>query len=423
MAPRTIPKEKIALPTIRIELPPRLRRVFGGAADVRGAYGGRGSGKTRSFALMSVVRAYQWAGNGAQGIILCGRQFMNSLADSSMEEIRAAIALQSWLAPYFDIGETYIRTSAALPGRIDFSFSGMDRNIDSIKSKARLKLAWIDEAEPVSEAAWARLIPTLREADSELWVTWNPEREDSATHRRFRETRDPRMRITALNWQDNPWFPKVLDRQRRRDAAQRPDSYHHVWEGGFLRQTEAQVLKGRVTQAEFVPLPYWHGPYFGADWGFSVDPTVLVKCWVAGRRLYIEDEAYGHEVPIDDTPALFARIAGAPEHVIRADNSRPETINFVARHGFPRCIAADKWPGSVEDGVEHLRSYEGIVIHSRCGHAFREAQSWSYQTDRLTGDVLPLLRPGDDHVWDAVRYALAPLIRRRGPAAVRKLIV
>lgn len=418
MAPSTPPKT-----TIRIELPPRLRRVFSGSADVRGAYGGRGSGKTRSFALMSAVRAYQWAGNGAQGIILCGRQFMNSLADSSMEEIRAAITTQSWLTPFFDIGATYIRTSAALPGRIDYRFSGLDRNIDSIKSKARLKLAWIDEAEPVSEAAWTRLIPTLREADSELWVTWNPERDDSATHRRFREVRDPRARIAALNWQDNPWFPEVLDRQRRRDAAQRPDSYHHVWEGGFLRRTEAQVLKGRIVQADFVPLPHWGGPYFGADWGFSVDPTVLIKCWVDGRRLYVEEEAHGHEVAIDDTPRLFARIAGAQEHVIRADNSRPETINFIARHGFPRCIAAEKWPGSVEDGVEHLRSYESIVIHSRCVHAFREAVGWSYQTDRLTGDVLPILRPGDDHVWDAVRYALAPLIRRRGPAAVRKLIV
>ena len=409
--------------SIKVELPPKLRRIFLGDADVRGAFGGRGSGKTRSFALMSAIRAYQWAAAGAEGTILCGRRFMNSLADSSMAEIRAAIASQAWLAPFFDVGESYIRTGAALPGRIDYGFSGLDRNIDSIKSKARLKIAWIDEAESVSEAAWARLIPTLREVDSELWVTWNPEREDSATHRRFRDGDDARRRITSLNWQDNPWFPDVLDRQRRRDAAQRPDTYHHIWEGEFLRQCEAQVLKGRITQAEFFPRPGWSGPYFGADWGFAVDPTVLVKCWVDGRRLFIENEAYGYEVAIDDTPALFARIEGAREHIIRADNSRPETIHFVARHGFSRLIAADKWPGSVEDGVEHLRSYESIVIHPRCGNAFREANGWSYQVDRLSGDVLPVLRAGDDHVWDAVRYALGPLIRRRGSAAIRKLIV
>jgi phage terminase large subunit len=144
---------------------------------------------------------------------------------------------------------------------------------------------------------------------------------------------------------------------------------------------------------------------------------------VNGRRLYIEAEAYGREVAIDDTPALFDTVSGGRDHVIRADNARPETINFIARHGYPRCVAADKWPGSVEDGVEHLRSYERIVIHPRCVHAFKEARDWSYQTDRLSGDVMPVLRPGDDHIWDAVRYALAPLIRRRGPAAVRKLIV
>jgi phage terminase large subunit len=193
--------------SIQIALPPKLLPVFSGQADVRGAYGGRGSGKTRSFAMMSAIRAYQWAGGGAEGLILCGRRFMNSLADSTIEEIKAAITSHDWLAPFFEIGETYIRTSAGLPGRIDYSFLGLERHSDSIKSTARLKLAWIDEAEAVSEAAWASLVPTLREDGSELWVTWNPERENSATHRRFRLTEDRRSKIAELNWQDNPWFP------------------------------------------------------------------------------------------------------------------------------------------------------------------------------------------------------------------------
>ncbi|MDE2302447.1 MAG: phage terminase large subunit [Sphingomonadales bacterium] len=412
-----------ARPTIRVELPPRLRPVFAGAADVRGAWGGRGSGKSRSFALMAALHAYRWAGNGETGTILCGRQFMNTLAESSMEEVKAAITGAGWLLPCFDIGEGYIRTSPWLRGRIDFSFTGLDRNIDGLKGRARLKLAWIDEAEPVSEAAWARLLPTLREEDSELWVTWNPEREDSPTHRRFRLGHDPRMKVTQLCWQDNPWFPARLDRQRRRDAEERPETYAHVWDGAFATCGEALVLRGRVQLAEFQPGRHWHGPYFGADWGFAVDPTCLVKCWVDGRRLYIEDEAYAHEVAIDAIAPLFARIAGASEHVIRGDAARPETINYVSRHGFPKLVAAEKWPGSVADGVEHLRSYEAVVIHPRCVNAFREAGAWRWRSDRLTGDVLPQLAPGDDHVWDAVRYALAPLIRRRGAPAIRTLML
>jgi phage terminase large subunit len=119
---------------------------------------------------------------GDEGIILCGRQFMNSLADSSLEEIKAAIRETDWLTPHFDIGEKYVRTAC---GRVSYAFTGLDRNIDSIKSKSRIRLAWVDEAEPVTEEAWTKLIPTLREEDSELWVTWNPESKRSSTHKRF----------------------------------------------------------------------------------------------------------------------------------------------------------------------------------------------------------------------------------------------
>ena len=144
----------------QIKIPAKLVPVFEGEADVRGAHGGRGSAKTRTFALMTAVRAYKWDMEGRQGIILCARQFMNSLADSSLEEIKAAIRETEWLLPHFDIGETYIRTKS---GRISYSFVGLSRNLNSIKSKFRILLAWIDEAEPVTEEAWVKLIPTLRE--------------------------------------------------------------------------------------------------------------------------------------------------------------------------------------------------------------------------------------------------------------------
>lgn len=230
-----------------IDMPDKLVPVFEGPADTRGAYGGRGSGKTRTFAKMTAVRAYMWAMAGDEGIILCGRQFMNSLADSSLEEIKAAIRSEPWLTPHFDIGEKYIRTA---DGRISYSFVGLDRNIDSIKSKARIKLAWIDEAEPVTEEAWTKLIPTLREDDSELWVTWNPERKTSATHKRFRAgDPDPRVKIVEINWRDNPWFPEILDRARLRDRRDRPDQYEHIWEGDFITVAEGAYFSRQLTVA------------------------------------------------------------------------------------------------------------------------------------------------------------------------------
>lgn len=227
-------------------MPAKLVPVFLGEADVRGAYGGRGSAKTRTFAKMTAVRAHMWAQQGDEGIILCGRQFMNSLADSSLEEIKAGIESEPWLRPHFDIGEKYVRTA---DGRISYSFVGLDRNIDSIKSKARIKLGWIDEAEPVVEEAWRKLIPTLREDDSELWVTWNPEREVSATNKRFRNSADPRTKIVEMNWRDNPWFPDILNRVRLRDLEERPDHYGHIWEGEFVTVVDGAYYAKCLTKA------------------------------------------------------------------------------------------------------------------------------------------------------------------------------
>jgi phage terminase large subunit len=85
----------------------------------------------------------------------------------------------------------------------------------------------------------------------------------------------------------------------------------------------------------------------------------------------------------------------------------------MKQHGYPLIVAAEKGPGSVEDGTEHLRSYEAIVIHPRCTHFAEEAKLWSYKTDRLTGDVLPVLVDKHNHCMDSARYALEPIIRAR----------
>ena len=236
--------------TARIALPPKLVPVFTGPADVRGAYGGRGSGKTRSFAKMTAVRAYAFAEAGISGQILCARKFQNSLADSSLEEIKRAIEDEPWLADAFEVGESYVRTK---DGRVAYAFAGLERNIDSIKSKGRLLLAWVDEAEGVSDEAWNILGPTLREEgtgwSAELWVTWNPKRKGSATDKRFRQAKSPRMKVAEINWRDNPRFPKVLKRQRLEDLHERPDTYDHVWEGAYATVVAGAYFAKHLTTA------------------------------------------------------------------------------------------------------------------------------------------------------------------------------
>ena len=236
---------------VKVALPPKLLDVFSGKAFVRGSYGGRGSGKTRSFAKMSAVRALMWAEAGKSGIILCGRQYMNSLDESSLEEIKTAINEEPFLRESFIITERTIKTdSEKFDGLVEYKFSGLDRNIQSVKSKARILLCWVDEAEPVTEHAWEVLIPTLRDEESELWCTWNPERKGSATNKRFRDSKDPLTKCVELNYKDNPWFPDILDRARLKDKLERPESYEHIWNGDFITTMTGAYYASALTQAK-----------------------------------------------------------------------------------------------------------------------------------------------------------------------------
>lgn len=247
-----------------IRLPAKLIPVFQGEADVRGAWGGRGSGKTRSFAKMIAVRGYMFGKAGITGILVCARQFMNSLEDSSLEECKRAIEDEPFLADYYDVGEKYIKSR---DGLIAFAFSGLDRNISSIKSKGRILICWVDEAEPVTNEAWTTLIPTLREEgagwNAELWITWNPKRKKSPVEERFRHSTDPRYKVVRLNYMDNPKFPDKLERDRQRDMIERPEQYGHIWDGEYVSVIEgayyaAHLLaarsSGRIGRVEPDPL-------------------------------------------------------------------------------------------------------------------------------------------------------------------------
>jgi phage terminase large subunit len=236
--------------TATIKLPKKLRTVFSGRADIRWACGGRGSGKTRSFAKMAAVKGYQFGMNGTSGIILCARQFMNSLEDSSLEEVKRAIEDEPWLKDYYNIGEKFIRSK---DGRISFSFAGLDRNIASIKSKGRLLLCWVDEAEPVTGEAWDTLIPTLREEgedwSAELWATWNPKRKAAPVESRFRFADSENVKGVVLNWSDNPKFPAKLERDRQECLKANADQYAHIWEGDYIGAVEGAYFAASINKA------------------------------------------------------------------------------------------------------------------------------------------------------------------------------
>lgn len=391
-----------------IKLPPKLVQVFTpprGELRYRGAYGGRGSGKSFSFALMAAVWGY-----AEKMRILCTRELQVSIKESFHAEVKNAIASTPWLAAHYDVGIDYIRGKNGT----EFIFRGLRHNMSAIKSMAHIDLCVIEEAEDVPEASWQDLEPTIRAEGSEIWAIWNPKKDGSPVDNRFRKATPPRSAIVQMNFSDNPWFPAVLDEQRKhQQRVLDPATYAHIWEGAYLHHSEAQIFRGKYRVDEFNPEQGWDGPYFGVDFGFAQDPTTGVKCWVYERKLFIEYDAAKVGLELDETSEyLKARVPDIEAYTSRADSARPESISYLKRHGLPRIEGVDKWKGSVEDGIQFMRSFNEIVIHPRCRDAVNEFLLYSYKVDRLTGDILPQIVDANNHVVDAIRYALAPIIKR-----------
>lgn len=337
---------------------------------------------------------------------------MNSLEDSSMEEVKQAIRSEPFLNAYYDIGEKYIRS---VNGLIEYKFVGLRNNLDSVKSKARILIAWVDEAENVSESAWQKLIPTVRTEGSEIWVTWNPEKEGSPTDLRFRQHRVPDMRIVEMNYSDNPWFPSVLEKERQNDLKRLDDAtYRWIWEGAYRQNSAAQIFADKYSIRDFEAKSDWDGPYQGLDFGFAQDPTAALRCWIHDDCVWIDYEAGKVGLELDQTKDyILRRIPDFEQYVTRADSARPESISYLRRKGLSRIKPAEKGKGSVEDGIQHLRSYKTIVIHSRCKQTIEEFRRYSYKVDRLSGDVLPTIIDDFNHYIDALRYATEPVMKKR----------
>ena len=379
----------------------------------KGAKGGRGSGKSHFFAQLVVVKMVQ----DPTLDIVCLREIQKSLTFSAKKLIEGKIEALG-VGSLFRVLEKDIRRideNGELRGRI--IFQGMqDHTAQSIKSLEGFNVAWFEEAARMSQRSLDLLRPTIREEGSEIWFSWNPDQETDPVEKFLVVNGAPENAIVAhVNFDDNPFVPQVMKDEARIWAKNDPDSYGHVWRGEYNTKSDDQVLHGRWTVEEFEVSETWDGPYYGADWGFSTDPNTIVECWVdeAANKLYIRRELWGLGIEIDDTPAFFRKMSGIERYVIRADNARPEMVSHVKRHGFPRMIAADKWPGSVEDGISKLRSYAKIVIHLECPKTATEARLYKYKRDRLTDDILPEVIDKNNHCIDALRYAIEPLTKRR----------
>lgn len=366
-------------------------------------YGGRGSGKSWGIARVLILLA-----KSKKLRILCTRQYQSSISMSVHKLLKDSIGSLG-LSKYFDVTRDTIRCSNGS----EFYFKGIQNNIDEIKSIEGIDICWVEEAQNVSKESWEVLCPTIRKENSEIWISFNPKSGEDETYQRFVIHPSNDCQSVLVNFYDNPWFPDVLRKEMEYCREVNVSDYEYIWLGKPQVNTEAQIFKGRYQIEEFEDAPLTTRFFHGADWGFAQDPTTLVRCFIKNDILYIDYETYGVGVELDETPQLFDKISTARRFPIKADCARPETISFMRRRGF-NIAPAKKWHGSVEDGLAVLKSFKKIIIHPRCKHAADEFRLYSYKIDKNSGDILPIIEDKNNHVIDALRYALDGYIKGRG---------
>jgi phage terminase large subunit len=379
-------------------------------ARYKGLYGGRGAAKSHFFAELLVEENIARKQDN-----VCLREIQRSLEFSVKKLIESKIEGFN-AGAYFEVQDRRILTKRG--GVI--IFEGLQNHTaDSIKSLEGFSRAWVEEAQSLSQRSLDLLRPTIRNEDSELWFSWNPNLETDPIDVLLRgETPPPGSIVRRVSYRDNPWLPKVLRDELEYDQKRDPDKFAHIWLGDYRRNSEARVFRNWTIEEFERPAGTVHR--LGADWGFSIDPSVLVRCSIEGKRLYVDHEAYMVGCEIDALPDLFLSVPEAEKWPMVADSARPETISYMRKHGFPKILPAVKGARSLEEGVEFLKSFD-IVVHPRCTHLIDELTLYSYETDPLTGLVLPKLQDKDNHVIDSLRYACEGVRRAKPPKATPKV--
>lgn len=363
----------------------------------KGAYGGRGSGKSHHFA----ERAIEEMVCDPNKHIVCIREVQSSIRMSVKRLLELKIEALG-VGSYFEVQEAVIKSRK---GSGIIVFQGMQNHTaDSIKSLEGFDICWCEEAQSLSKRSLDMLRPTIRKAGSEMWFSWNPRKNTDAIDVLLRGSDLPEDSVVVrVNYFDNPWFPDVLKAEMEYDKRRDPDKYAHVWLGEYEQNSEARVFHNWVVQDFETPPSAMHR--LGADWGFSTDPTVMVRSHVIGNKMYVDYEAYQIGCEINDTPDLFmSNIPDCEKWPCSADSARPETISYMKKHGFKHMFAATKGKGSVYEGVEFLKTYD-IVVHPRCVHVADELASFCWKIDPDTGLITNILSDKKNHLIDALRYS------------------
>lgn len=364
-------------------------------------YGGRAKGATWNITRGLLAESCQ-----NRHRILCTREFQNSINESVYHTLVSQIEMLG-VQDNFDIQKNSITTIAGS----EFIFKGLRHNIDSIKSMEGITRCWVSEADVIPKESWDKLIPTIRGKDSKFYIDFNTDSTDDPVYKMFVEQKREDTYLIFQTYKDNPYFPDVLRKEMEYDEKNDYDKYLWIWEGQPRSFNDACIFKGRYVIDDFVT-PEDAEFFHGIDWGFAHDPTACVRCFIKDDYLYIDKEVGGVGIDIDKIPDVFSLIPTLKSWPSKADSARPETISYMNQHGYPKMKGAKKVKGSVEDGIEKIKGFKKVIIHSSCKETIKEFKSYRYKSHSLTGDIIPIPEDKNNHYIDALRYALEDYNKR-----------
>lgn len=373
-------------------------------------YGGRGGAKSLSLVDYLITKSFE--DKNCQ--YLCAREIQNSLLASVFSVFQEKI-YDLGFSQYFRIVESRGVIHNIASG-VKIHFKGLWRDPNAIKGIVNLKRLFIDEAASISRHSWRILAPTVMRVEApQIIVAFNPEFTTDVVYEEFimNNTRES-LFIQEVSYRDNPFklppqFFTELEALKVRDY----DEYLHIYEGHCISNSQTKIFKRET---------YWtvkdfkeHDNVnlkFGLDLGFSPNhPTFGVREYVHDGSLYVTHEAVQSGLDIDLTPDFLVKhLPNVKNHTIWVDSSRPETISAINRRyveSIKQSLHAkgvEKGQGSVEDGIEHLKSYKMIYIHPRCKRIIDNFDRYSFKTDRK-GNILRDIEKANDDGIDALRYA------------------
>jgi phage terminase large subunit len=388
-----------------LELPAKLEPLFQ-PKRYKVVYGGRGSAKSHSIARILLTK-----GAESKRRILCAREFQNSIADS-VHKLLSDIISEMHLDSFYKVQNNTITGANGT----EFIFFGLRHNIQSIKSLEGITDAWVEEAQVVSKNSWDILIPTIREEDSEIWITFNPELETDETYQRFVVKPPTDSIVIEMNYKDNPWFPTVLEQERLDLKARDEAAYLNVWEGQCKQAVEGAIYAKQLQEAEttkrITSVPYNPAALVVTSWDLGYSDTTAI--WFAqkvGFEYHIIDY---YENNLQDI-AHYVKILQSKTYVYDCDylphDARAKQLGTGLSieeqlRSLGRKVRVVPML-SIVDGIAAVRSIfpQCYFDREKCADGLNAIRHYQYGINQQTGQVTKEpLHNWASHAADSFRY-------------------